>query len=452
MTSRKEGLMTTWDSPLLRRATCPHCWHNFAPENVLWVSGHSDLLGDPRLGAEHQQRFLPTRFNLEGNALDSHGVTCMGLACPNCHLSVPRGLLEMEPFFVSILGAPGSGKSYLLSAMSWQLRQVLPRDFAISFQDADLQANAILNEYEQSLFLNAKREELVPLNGLIRKTEVEGQVDDSVKFGNQEVIYPRPFMFSLTVTEKHPNAEARQRLSRMLCLYDNAGEHFQPGMDDQRRQATRHLAQSRLLLFLFDPTQDQRFRDRLQRSSVLPPALFSGRQEVVLLETAARVRKLTNLAHSDKHRQPLLVLVTKHDVWASLLNMPQLREDPWKPTRKEIAAVDTELINECSNKIRRLILETCPEIVNAAEGFAQHVVYIPVSALGRKPAEMPGTGVWGIKPRNVEPLWATVPLIYGLCRSLQGVIPSLKAPSGDGRPSRGVHRQSKASAFGQGGK
>src|SRR5262249_2888946 len=158
---------------LLRRTTCPHCWHSFAPEAVLWVSSHSDLLGDPRLGPEQQQRFLPTRFDVAGNALDSHGLPCTALACPNCHLPVPRGLLEMEPFFVSILGAPGCGKSYLLAAMTWQLRQALARDFLVNFADADLVANGQLIEYEQALFQNARPDQLVPLADLIHKTELQ---------------------------------------------------------------------------------------------------------------------------------------------------------------------------------------------------------------------------------------------------------------------------------------
>ena len=85
--------MTTSDIQLLKRTTCPHCWHGFPPEDVLWVSAHSDLMGDPPLGPEHQQCFRPTRFGLEGNARDSHGVPCTALACPNCHLPIPRGLV-----------------------------------------------------------------------------------------------------------------------------------------------------------------------------------------------------------------------------------------------------------------------------------------------------------------------------------------------------------------------
>jgi hypothetical protein len=418
------------DIQLLKRTTCPHCWHGFPPEDVLWVSSHTDLLGDPRLGPEKQQCFLPTRFGLDGNARDSHGVTCTNLACPNCHLSIPRGLLEMEPFFVSILGAPGCGKSYLLSALTWGLRQVLPRDFALNFQDADLVANAPLNEYEQSLFLNPQQDEQVPLADLIRKTELQGQLYDTVTFGNQSVSFPRPFLFSLTPADRHPNAATGEKLSRMLCVYDNAGEHFQPGMDTTHSQATRHLTQSRVLMFLFDPTQDQRFRERLQgKDTSLPAGTFTSRQELVLLEVASRVRRLTNLPQSVRHPHPLFVLVTKYDVWSGLLGGKVITDDPWKTTRQQIAGLDTERIGETSVQVRRLLMETCPELISAAEGFCDPVVYLPVSALGRKPMLDPATRRWTIRPRALRPIWAAVPMLYGLHRSLQGMISSLKPPA-----------------------
>ena len=60
---------------LLPQVTCPHCWERFAPEDVLWVSEHVDLLGDPLLGPERQQRFLPSRYTLEGDAIDAKGMT-----------------------------------------------------------------------------------------------------------------------------------------------------------------------------------------------------------------------------------------------------------------------------------------------------------------------------------------------------------------------------------------
>ena len=101
------GAITTLK--LLPQMTCPHCWERFAPEQLLWVSEHVDLLGDPLLGPESQQRFLPSRYTLEGDAVDARGMTCLTTACPRCHLAIPCALMEMEPLFLSILGRRRAG-------------------------------------------------------------------------------------------------------------------------------------------------------------------------------------------------------------------------------------------------------------------------------------------------------------------------------------------------------
>jgi hypothetical protein len=72
--------------PLLPRITCPHCWHRFPPDQILWESQHAELLGDTILGPEAASRFLPTRFAVDGSALDARGMQCQNLACPRCHL------------------------------------------------------------------------------------------------------------------------------------------------------------------------------------------------------------------------------------------------------------------------------------------------------------------------------------------------------------------------------
>ena len=82
---------TTRPAKLLSQVTCPHCWESFSPEDVLWISEHVDLLGDPLLGPEQQQRFLPSRFTMQGDAIDSKGMTCRSPGLPRCHLPMPAG-------------------------------------------------------------------------------------------------------------------------------------------------------------------------------------------------------------------------------------------------------------------------------------------------------------------------------------------------------------------------
>jgi hypothetical protein len=418
---------------LLRRTTCPHCWHAFPPEDVLWVAAHADLVGDPRLGPEQPQRFLPTRFNLDGNALDARGFACQQLACPRCHLPVPRLLLETEPSFVSILGTPACGKSFYLTALTWELRRLLPEQFLLGFADADPAANRQLNEYEESLFLNPRAHELFPLADLIRKTELQGDLYDAVSFGSQTVTYPRPFLFSVRPRAGHPSAD-RAEVARVVCLYDNAGEHFQPGRDSAASPVTQHLARAQLLLFLFDPTQDPRFQAVCRARKIDLPALAAkgGRQELVLTEAATRVRRALGLPSTARHDRPLIIVVTKFDCWSGLLGDRDVAP-PWVQTSRG-AGLDRERVEKRSAEVRALLQQGCPELVTAAEDFANEVVYVPVSALGRRPVEGPRGPA--IRPCDIRPAWVTVPLLYGMCRWMARLVPGVKRTGA--RPGAGA--------------
>ena len=419
------------------RVTCPHCWFVFSPDKALWIAQHPDLLGDVRLGADHQQRFLPTRFTVDGAAIDSKGFPCRDLACCNCHLPIPRALFETKPFFFSILGAPASGKSYFLASMTWQLRQLLPRQFSLSFSDADPIANLRLQGYESLHFLNDNPEAFVA----IEKTETFGDHYDTVLFGDQAINYLRPFLFAISPLPAHTNLQLASKISRVLCMYDNAGESFLPGADTATNPVTRHLALSQALLFLFDPTQDVRFRracqgksndvqmsDRSERFCRSSPV----RQDTILQEAANRIRRETGLSSKAKHPRPLIVVVTKYDAWMSVLN-EELPPSPWVDGAQQgMSALRMDLIEEWSNRVREVLFELSPEIVAAAESFSDHVIYIPVSATGCGPNLAPETGALGIRPKDIQPLWAEVPLLYTLSKLTRGLISQARRKPGSG--------------------
>lgn len=416
---------------LLNQIICPHCWEAFSPERSLWISEHADLLGDNRLGRDQQQRFLPSRFTIEGWALDAKGMACQQLACPNCHLGVPRALYEMESLFLSIFGAPASGKSYFLAAMTWELRRVLPLQFLLGFSDADPVMNRSLTEYEEAVFANVEGNNLVPLANLIRKTEVQGDQYDTVSYGTQTVSYPRPFLFSLQPQGSHPSVGKSVQYGRALCLYDNAGESFQPGADTVSSPVTRHMARSRALFFVFDPLQDARFRSRCTHPAVKAVTVKAARQEPILQEAAARIRKYTGLKQSEKHNVPLIVVLTKCDIWNDQLG-EDLPEDPYLTSSGRRArvgdgavmhAVQTAVVERRSELCRRLLLQVCPEIVTAAEGFAREVVYIPVSAIGPTTHLSKDGSQLIIRPAEASPHWVTVPITYALAKYAKGLIP-----------------------------
>ena len=317
----------------------------------------------------------------------------------------------------------------VLDTATWKLRQTLPKYFGLAFGDADPSSNRILQEYEEQQFLNPEIDKLVA----IRKTELQGELYDTVLFGDQPVSYPRPFLFGIRPLADHPNYSASRQISHALCLYDNAGEHFLPGSDTTASPVTRHLALSRVLLYLFDPTQDPRFRAACQGKTSDPQMRDRARtlrQETVLLEAADRIRRHAGLSQNAKHGRPLVVVVTKYDAWSSLFEDDSVLPNPWgRLSGTQINALNTAEVERVSQRVRALLWRLTPELVSAAEGFAQEVIYIPVSAVGRGPEVDPATGMLGVRPRDISPVWVEVPLLYSLCRWMNGIIPRHK-PTG----------------------
>ncbi len=406
---------------LRNSVTCPHCWHDFSPEDTVWVSQHLDLRDDIRLEDGQPLRFTPTRFTVQGNAIDSGGVVCEQVACPRCHLVVPRALFEMPPLFVSITGTPSCGKSYFLAAMTWQLRRIMAKSFAMSFADADPALNRVLNSYEENLFLNPEPDKASKLN----KTEEGGDLYNVVRYDKQNVTYPKPFLFTIKPSEHHPKYHQSARSSRIISVYDNAGESFEPGKDSRANPVTRHLARSNLLMFLFDPTQDPRFRDTCRLHTQDPQVVnqpVTARQETVIHEIADRIRNNTSLGQNEKHTRPLLVVVTKYDAWWRMFGEERLKE-PWDSTRQEnLCALNLSAVLDVSRRLRDLLWEHCPELVSSAESFAKQVYYLPVSSTGCGPESDAESGIMKIRPKDIRPMWAETPLLFALSRFDTGMI------------------------------
>lgn len=406
---------------LLTRVTCPHCWKTFAPEDVLWISSSPDLMGDEKLGADSPRRFLPSRFNVQGNAMDQQGSECQELACPNCHLPIPRSVISLPSFYVSIAGTPSCGKSYFLASMTWQLRHNLPSFFECTFGDADPSFNKLLNDYEEQQFFNPKQDEIVKL----AKTQEYGDLYSQVQLGGQTYSFPQPFLFLLRPGEGHASFKATKSPAKCLCLYDNAGESYQAGKDSVTNQVTRHLAVAHAYLFCFDPTQDPRFRQACSGNTndyQVVDAPVTARQETLLYELIQRVRKHTSLGERDRTKKPLFILCTKYDSWHSLLGESFLKP-PIVSLRQGVTALDMPRIQEVSRECRRLMSRFSPELISAAEAFSENVIVLPVSATGVAPERDPKTGIFGVRPKDMKPMWCDVPILVALARWAGGLIP-----------------------------
>jgi hypothetical protein len=393
---------------------CTNCWHEFEPADCVYISKHESLLGDPVAGPEAQMRFLPSRFSTKCLAIDPAGMVCHQLACPRCHLEIPRASLDLTPAILSIVGAPGCGKSFLLGSMTWVMRKILPR-LGLHFTDADPSLNQVVHNYEQTLFLAEDPNQPVS----IQKTELDGgELYRAVRMGLHELRLPRPFLFTITNAKQEDPSNGR-----MLVLYDNAGEHFLPGADSIRTTVTEHLVQSAAILFVFDPTQDPRLRglctgdDPQVQHGVRPGGAGTAvRQETVLSEAAARIRKHLGISTKQLHDRPLVFILAKADAWIHNLPDVDLTTEPFVEIDGGVITLDKERVKTTSDQCEQFLGRHCPEIVGAAQSFCKDVVYLPVSATGCSPelVERGDTRFYGVRPSNIQPQWVTIPLVYAI--------------------------------------
>jgi len=402
-------------------ALCPHCWHRFRPEDSLWIAAHPDLLGDQLLTAEEPVRFLPSRFSPDREAIDPGGARTRRIACPHCHLEVPRLLLERPMTIMSIAGSPSSGKSFFLASAMWKLREDLARMFSVAFTDTDPMMNRALTDNEARLFLAEDPSSSVHID----KTELEGSQYNSVQFDpGVATLLARPFMFTARPSREHVNGHAPDRLTQLFTLYDNAGEHFFPGADTARAPGTQHLARAQVLMFVFDPTQDVRFRHRLAGLSEDPqlaPGAKVTRQDQLVVEMARRVRMHSGLSAGQRIAKPLFVVLSKSDIWGRLLvddgGRPlDISSPPYEKERAGLGRMSIRRVDAVSDRVRALLRSIAPEVVTAAEDAFDRVIFVPVSAIGTSPRVDPSSGLLKVPVARIAPRWVTVPFLYTLAR------------------------------------
>ena len=168
-----------------------------------------------------------------------------------------RVLLENEITFLSIIGERRERQVEFSGGHDVELRRQLARNFW-NYLCRRRQGSrpGFLSRYEETLFLPDNPDRPV---FTWKKTRTQGDLYRSVPLGGQETQLPKPFLFTLHPASNHPQAARRNRVGRIVCLYDNAGEHFGVGQDTSLSPVTRHLSQAKVLMFLFDPTQDSAF-------------------------------------------------------------------------------------------------------------------------------------------------------------------------------------------------
>jgi len=391
---------------------CPVCWTRFDAGDALSVAVHEDLRGDPILGADARLRFHPTRFNDQGLALDPMGLACTDLACPHCRRQLPPGYLEMPHRILSVIGAPSAGKSYYLAVLTHVLQDRLPGDFGLAFKDGDPSGNMLLNQMRNTLFSAATPEE-----ALLGKTALEGATYEKLPRLGRMVSLPRPFIYSIS-------RPGQQRSETSVILYDNAGEHFEPGIDIHDSPGAMHVATSSGLIFLFDPTANVRFKAKLIGVED-PQFTLKGRidqQDSILSEMETRMKRVLGLAQDERIKTPLAFVVGKCDTWASLLS------SPLEPVVKD-GALDLAAVRRNSDRVREVLVALCPGLVASAESLAEQICYFAATSFGHTPVMIAAglnKGRIAPDPQRLAPAHVEEPLYWLMHLASPAMFPAVK--------------------------
>ena len=137
------------------------------------------------------------------------------------------------------------------------------------------------------------------------------------------------------------------------------------------------------------------------------------------------------MRHDAKDKRPLIVVLSKYDAWKALAPDIELRKE-WifRELKQGLNLLNVRQLQSVSKKLRELLQQHSPEIVSISEAFSEDVIYIPVSALGCSPREIPDAPPIGDPPRRplgvlageISPEWAEVPLLYAMHKTMPGIV------------------------------
>lgn len=389
---------------------CPLCWLKFDIGDAMNIASHESLRGDPVLGSEEMLRFLPTSFDSDAIALDPAGMPSPDIACPHCRKKLPNGYLDIKRHIFSIVGAPSSGKSYYLSVLINELQRTLFKHYNASFKDLDPSGNMLLTQMKNRLFSAEK-----PEDAILAKTALEGAMYERYPRFGKMVALPKPMTYSLSKVDDDSTTSA-------LVFYDNAGEHFEPGVDMEDSPGAMHVASSDAIFFLFDPAANRSFK-KLLTDNPDPQLKIGGRidqQDTILAEMEIRIKRILGMSSKEKISKPLAVIIGKYDLWKSLLKEPL--QDYYT---SENSAIDTNAIDNNSKIIRNFMMNIDASIVAGAESISNDVRYFAISSLGHSPIKLesgPHAGKIAPVPSKLNPMNVEIPTLWALSILEQDIV------------------------------
>ena len=165
------------------------------------------------------------------------------------------------------------------------------------------------------------------------------------------------------------------------------------------------------LFFMFDPSADPRFKTLLDFGGGTAHN-WAQRQDVLLAEMAARIRRHLGNKSEGKLSRPLIFGVSKADL---LRRQLPLDAPVYCKQSTGHYALNMDALRDLSIATETLLRSVVPEVVSTARNIASEVYFVPISSLGHNPMKD------GVRPCDIKPIWTELPVVFTLAK--RGLIP-----------------------------
>ena len=385
---------------------CTTCWASFEINQLRFIAEHQLLSSDPVAGKEAMLRFRPSVFDKRGAAIDPEGASCTSIACPRCRCELPRKILHDPILPISVVGSPASGKSCLLASGLRALRRS-GTELGFSLIDAAPSLNTHIHELEEKLFPRESGKS----NVHIGKTDPSDlSTYKQILVGIGETSVPRPIHLTWKDTKNQP---------RTIVFHDTAGEAFVH--KTKITPSIEHLASATSIIFVLDPLQDPATRQLIKVNDPQVDLFEKGgssRQDLIILETADRIRKLKGMTSEEPIDIPMIFAINKFDAWSSLLTGVEISSNPVIENKNGKLQLDYHLIEDVNKITRNMLSKHVPDWIDSIDSISSNATIIPCAPLGISPTGSE-FGALEINTSSVSPIWAHIPFLLAIEKGFQ---------------------------------
>lgn len=300
--------------------------------------------------------------------------------CPTCHAELPYTIGEYDDLVFAVIGAKEAGKSHYIAVLIDKIMNEIGTAFNCSLQAMN---DSTINRYRMDFYNPVfKRNELISVTR-------SAKTDDSVK---QPLIYTlafkeNGFLGGLFKSNKIGNVVT-------IAFFDTAGEDLDS--EDTMKIVNRYIYNSSGIIFLLDPLQLEKVREKLPEGTTLPEQ--NTEIEDLLSRTANLIRKAREIKMNKAIDIPVAVAFSKMDAVEQLMGSSNCINYPSKHISS--GKFDLDDFQDVNSNMEALVRNWGGEnFANQLNSNFKNYAYFGITALGSNPES---SKITRLRPHRVE--------------------------------------------------